>query len=181
MTVSRKQQKFINEYLICWNATEAARRADYAHPNKQGPRLLVNVGVAKEIERRLKENTMESAEVLSRLSDMARGNLADFASVESARDLVGHPRGHVVKKLKITRRKQRGDVEIVQMEIELNDPQSALEKIGKHYGLFADKIEHTWHTELPEGYEPTEVQRQFAEMIAQAALQAKANDESSSD
>lgn len=41
------------------------------------------------------------------------------------------------------------------------------------------QYEHTWQTQLPEGYEPDEVQRQFAQLIAQAASQVK--DESSSD
>ena len=31
------------------NATAAAERAGYEHPNKQGPRMLVNVGIAKAI------------------------------------------------------------------------------------------------------------------------------------
>ena len=44
-----KQQRFITEYLVDLNATQAAKRAGYQHPNKQGPRLLVNVGVAKAI------------------------------------------------------------------------------------------------------------------------------------
>jgi phage terminase small subunit len=40
-----KQKKFIDEYLVDLNATQAAVRAGYAKPNQQGPRLLVNVGV----------------------------------------------------------------------------------------------------------------------------------------
>jgi len=51
--------------------------------------------------------------------------------------------------------------------------QWCIDRRCKLFGLDApDKIQHTWHTQLPAGYEPTEVQRQFAKLIAQAALQA---------
>lgn len=45
-----KQKAFAEHYAACGNATESARLAGYAEPNKQGPRLLVNVGVAEYIE-----------------------------------------------------------------------------------------------------------------------------------
>ena len=49
MPLSPKQQRFVQEYLIDLNATAAAERAGYKNPNKQGPRLLVNVGIAQAI------------------------------------------------------------------------------------------------------------------------------------
>src|ERR1019366_3591949 len=47
--LSAKQEAFIREYLIDMNATAAAARSGYKQPNKQGPRLLVNVGIAARI------------------------------------------------------------------------------------------------------------------------------------
>ncbi len=44
-----KQEAFCREYLVDLNATAAAERAGYRHPNQQGPRLLVNVGIAAAI------------------------------------------------------------------------------------------------------------------------------------
>ena len=38
-----KQQCFIDEYLACGNATEAARRAGYRQPNVQGAQNLVKL------------------------------------------------------------------------------------------------------------------------------------------
>lgn len=49
MPLTPKQQRFVDEYLIEPNATMAADRAGYKHPNKQGPRLLVNVGIEEAI------------------------------------------------------------------------------------------------------------------------------------
>ena len=47
MSLTQKQEAFVAEYLVDLNATAAAERARYEHPNKQGPRMLVNVGIAK--------------------------------------------------------------------------------------------------------------------------------------
>jgi len=52
MSLTARQQRFVDEYLIDLNATQAATRAGYAKPNQQGPRLLVNVGVRAEINKR---------------------------------------------------------------------------------------------------------------------------------
>ncbi len=49
MSLTPKQEAFVAEYLADLNATAAAERAGYEHPNKQGPRMLVNVGIAKAI------------------------------------------------------------------------------------------------------------------------------------
>ncbi|WP_136796196.1 terminase small subunit [Desulfosediminicola ganghwensis] len=45
-----KQQMFLDFY--CGNATEAARRAGYAHPTQQGNRLLTNVNIRAAITER---------------------------------------------------------------------------------------------------------------------------------
>lgn len=49
--LTAKQLMFVSAYVGAanGNATEAARIAGYAEPNKQGPRLLVNVGVAEHV------------------------------------------------------------------------------------------------------------------------------------
>jgi len=52
VTISAKQQRFADEYLVDLNATQAAIRAGYATRNADvtGPRLLGNVGIAAAIE-----------------------------------------------------------------------------------------------------------------------------------
>ena len=47
-----KQCRFVDEYLVDLNATQAAIRAGYSPrtANEQGPRLLVNVGIATAIQ-----------------------------------------------------------------------------------------------------------------------------------
>jgi phage terminase small subunit len=47
-----RQRRFVDEYLVDLNATQAAIRAGYSArtANEQGPRLLVNVGIATAIQ-----------------------------------------------------------------------------------------------------------------------------------
>jgi len=45
-----RQQKFVDHYASSGNATRSAELSGYTHPNVQGPRLLVNVGVKRAIE-----------------------------------------------------------------------------------------------------------------------------------
>ena len=147
--LTAKQTAFVEHYLTCWNATEAARRAGYsAHTaNQQGPRLLVNVGIEVAIAARLSELKMSADEVLTRLSDQARANMDDFVvgdylNLERARD---RGKMHLIKKLKVrttTISKPEGeDVETHDVEVELYDAQAALVHLGRHHKLFTDKIE----------------------------------------
>lgn len=70
MSLSEKQLRFVEEYMIDLNATAAAERAGYAHPNKQGPRLLVNVGIQEEIQKR-RQAVSAKAELTA--ADVIRG------------------------------------------------------------------------------------------------------------
>jgi len=56
MALTNKQRKFVSEYLIDMNATEAAKRAGYSvkTAKQQGSRLLTNVDVQNEVQRRQK-------------------------------------------------------------------------------------------------------------------------------
>lgn len=51
MMLNPKQQRFVTEYLVDLNATQAAIRAGYSPKtaNQTGPRLLVNVGIREAI------------------------------------------------------------------------------------------------------------------------------------
>lgn len=145
MELSKKDLAFVNEYFLCgMNATETARRLGYAHPNVQGPRLLVKVSISEEIQRRLKERQLSADEVLARLSDMARADMRDFVKpIEVGNDRVvvmvdlgkalAEGKSHLIKKVKYNA--QGG------LEIELHDSQAALEKLGRHHKLFTDKVE----------------------------------------
>lgn len=77
MSLTTKRIKFVEEYLRCWNASEAARRAEYAYPGTEGHRLLQIAEIQEYIKVRLAEVAMSADEVLQRLADKARGDDRD--------------------------------------------------------------------------------------------------------
>lgn len=50
-----KQSLFVEAYLECWNATEAARRAKYKHPRQMGSENLAKPAIKMYIEQRMNE------------------------------------------------------------------------------------------------------------------------------
>ncbi len=136
---TNRQEIFVSEYLKCWNASEAARRAGYnGKSNVVGPRLLADVSIAEAIRVRIDEIKMSADEVLIRLANMGRSNIARFAHVQSDSDIAHlEEQAEVIKrfKRKITRDKLGNEYE--EIELELYDAQSALEKLGKAHGLFS--------------------------------------------
>lgn len=133
---TQKEQVWITEYKKCWNATEAARRAGYKWPDRQGQEKKAKF--AAEIKAFLDEKIMSADEALLLLSDQARADISDFLKfydgvkdpfidLSSAKD-----KGvlHLVKKIKYN---DKG-----QPEIELYDAQAALRDILKIHGKFKD-------------------------------------------
>jgi phage terminase small subunit len=136
-----KQRLFVEHYLQCWNATEAARRAGYRHPNKVGPRNLVKVGIREIIGQRLQAMAMDADEVLAHLASIARGSAADIVQTDAGPqgviDLAKAEKSgalHLVKKLEWTKGYLR---------VEFYDRLEALELLGKAHRLFVDRKEHS--------------------------------------
>lgn len=139
--LTRKQRAFVEYYLACWNATEAARRAGYSHPNKQGPRLLVNVGIAAEIERRLAEMAMSANEVLFRLTEQARFDMGDILTIPGQWPYIDIQKAKRLRKTRVLKKiKVRDDGGL---EVEAYDAQAALVQLGKYHGLFVDRSDVT--------------------------------------
>jgi phage terminase small subunit len=140
-TITNKQRVFLEHYFVLWNATEAARRAGYAEPNTQGPRLLVNVGIKAAIQEHI-DQIMPAGEVLTRLAEHARGTMEDVINPANATlDLAKTERAgklHLIKKFSRTETDKSTHV-----SIELYDAQSALEKLGTYHGLFKQRIDHS--------------------------------------
>jgi len=72
--LNMRQQKFVDHYVSTGNATRSAELSGYTHPNVQGPRLLVNVGVKASIQRIRDDMAADTedrrAEWVSRLEDL---------------------------------------------------------------------------------------------------------------
>jgi len=146
MALTNKRRVFVEEYLRCWNASEAARRAEYAYPGTEGHRLLQNAEIQAYIKARLEQVCMSADEVLIRLAEKARFDFGRFVYRRGMTDeliieweaLVEAQLTHLVKAVYRTAHGTR---------IEFHDPEHALELIGKAHGLFVDRqeieIEHS--------------------------------------
>ena len=141
-TLTPKQQKFRDFYLIHLNATEAARLAKYSHPNKRGPELLKNAQIAAAIEESLKVLAMSAGEVLARLTEHARSDIGEFLDIDGNLDLARMKASgmtRLVKKLNTSKASgtspKGGDWERETVTLELHDAQAALNTLARYHGL----------------------------------------------
>jgi hypothetical protein len=159
--LTAKQRTFVEHYLACLNATEAARRADYTHPNKQGPRLLVNVGIQVAVSAGMALHAMPPSEVLHRLAAMGRGSAYDIVTIYESplHDITGQPildkEGQPIVRafpsLDLEKAHERGVLHLVKKvtytahgpSVELYDAQAALALLAKHHGLLVERVDQT--------------------------------------
>jgi hypothetical protein len=138
-----RRKRFVDAYIgvANCNKTEAAKLAGYAAPGTEGHRLCKEPEVRAAIEERMRELAIPAEEILARLSEQARGNMADFLSVDEE---TGEFRINVAEaqksgKLRLVRKAgfdQKG-----RPAIELYDAQAALLALSKRYGLFPERQE----------------------------------------
>jgi phage terminase small subunit len=154
-----KHEAFIESYLECLNGTQAWQdvhpEADINTAAASASRLLRNVKIKAELERRFKERTMSKYEVLERLRSIANATLYPFVKVDddghiyfNFSDKEAKKHLYLVKKLKSKKQEsfneKSGEArEEKWIEVELHDALKAVELIGKYYALFTDKTETT--------------------------------------
>jgi len=84
MKLTPKQQLFVEEYLIDFNATQAAIRAGYSENTaySQGPRLLDNVeiqrGIEKGKQKLIKKLDIKKEDIIRDLIRIKEDNIEDF-------------------------------------------------------------------------------------------------------
>ena len=146
-----KQQRFVEEYLIDLNATQAAIRAGYSEKTADsiGLQLLRKTQVAEAIAgakaERSEQTQIDSAYVLKRLVEIDQMDVLDImdddGNVKPLRDWPKIWRQYI------------SNIETISMDdgegwlkkIKWPDKVKNLELLGKHVsvGAFKDKIEHT--------------------------------------
>lgn len=163
MALSPKQQRFVEEYLVDLNATQAAIRAGYSPKTaeQQGPRLLGKVGVAQAIAEGVAARSQRTAIDADRVvRELARIGLADLRRLmtwdgEAVRfrpsdELTEDEAAAIaaVESETITRTDEDGSTETkVKLKLRLWDKNAALTNLGRHLGMFVDKTEHSGKVE----------------------------------
>ena len=175
-----KQRAFIEHYLTCWNASEAARRAGYsAHTaNEQGARLLANVSVKAAIERRIGELRATADEVLLRLASHSRATMSDFFKRVPVPSTADTDAWELI--LDLDKAEQLGKMHLVKkykagaegVSVELHDAQAATVQLAKVLGLFVERVEvRTWRDRVvdllkAQKVTPDEVVAEFGPSLA---------------
>jgi phage terminase small subunit len=147
-----KQRAFVNAYIINgFNATQAAKSAGYSDDTAAviGSENLRKPYIKAQIEALFAEHSMSAKEVIARLTDHARGDLGDFLDEETGAVNWSKAKGktalikRIKRKTETTRDKDGVETITLDEELELHSPQFALQLLGKHQGILADKQEHT--------------------------------------
>ena len=146
---SEKEQIWLSEYLKCFNATEAARRAGYTWPNVQGQQKKEKF--RDEIKRVLSQRAYSPEEIIDELQQIAQGDLGDMMEVTSmgfSIDMKTAKKNGLTKLIRKAKQKTTlyqskselvPDSETHEIEIELYSRHEALRDLAKVHALFVDR------------------------------------------
>lgn len=142
-----KQKRFVQEYLIDLNATQAAIRAGYSPrtANEQGARLLAKASVQSALQeamkRREKRTEVTADRVVQELAKIAFADLKDF--VEFGPDGVRIKNSKEVDGTVLAEVSETTFKDSTTRTVKLHPKIKALELLGKHLGMFIEKHEHS--------------------------------------
>jgi phage terminase small subunit len=151
-----RQRRFCEEYLVDLNASAAARRAGYSFATAYsiGQENLKKPEIATEIQRRIearsKRTEITADQVVTELGKIAFANMLNYMTIQDDGtavvdfSMVDRDQGAVMREVTIeTYAEGRGeDTQTVKrIKFALYDKKGALELLGRHFGLFTDKLE----------------------------------------
>lgn len=144
--LNKKQQSFVDEYLIDLNATQAAIRAGYSvrTAEQQGHQLLkktsVSEAISKAMAERSKRTGVNQDRVINELSKIAFVKITDVLNDDaeinpyaSDDDLA------CIESIKIKQIPTKSGDMGIEREVKLASKIKALELLGKHLGMWTDK------------------------------------------
>lgn len=138
-----KQRRFVEEYLIDLNATQAAIRAGYSVKTAKEiaaqnlSKLNISNEIAKAMAERSRRTGVTADRVIEELARIGFVNIGDVVNITTAgvyldakKDDLASIQSIKIKETEFGR----------EQEVKLYDKKSALELLGKHLGIFTDKI-----------------------------------------
>lgn len=161
-----KQQRFVEEYLIDLNATQAAIRAGYSAKTAYsiGEEILRKPEVAAALSLAQAARAIRTEITQDRvLAELARIGFADVRRLFTEGGTMITPSdlddeiAPAVASVEVVERRIRGEDDKIEVEhvrkIRLNDKLGALTQIGRHLGMFVDKVELSGKVGLAERLE----------------------------
>ena len=146
--MTKKQKRFVEEYLIDLNATQAAIRAGYS-PDSAGDIGCENLKkpdiracIDKAMAERSRRIGVNQDRVIEELAKLAFVNPANVINFDEATVKLGASDDDLayIQSVKVkTVSGEKSDT--TEREVRLCDKKAALELLGKHLGMFKDKVE----------------------------------------
>ena len=143
--MTEKQKRFVEEYLIDLNATQAAIRAGYSpdtaysigNENMKKPEIKARVD--KAMAERSRRTGVNADRVVMELAKIAFVNAGDVIDAETATVKPDAARDDTaaIQSVKVKTFGEDG----LEREVKMADKLKALELLGKHLGMFKDKVE----------------------------------------
>ena len=142
--MTKKQKRFVEEYLIDLNATQAAIRAGYSPDTAKsiGSENLskpdISAAVAKAMAERSKRTGINQDRVLQELARIGFARITDVMDPATAKikDDASDDDLACIQSVKI-KPNEWG----TEREVKLCDKKSALELLGRHLGMWNDKLD----------------------------------------
>ena len=143
--MTKKQKRFIEEYLVDLNATQAAIRSGYSPDTAKsmGSENLtkpdIQARIAKAMAERSRRTGVNADRVVMELAKIAFVNASDVIDADTA-TLKPDATPEDTAAIQSVKVKTFGE-DGLEREIKMADKLKALELLGKHLGMFKDKVE----------------------------------------
>ena len=146
--MTKKQKKFVEEYLIDLNATQAAIRAGYS-PDTAGSigsenlkKPEIRVRIEKAMAERSKRTGINQDRIIEELAKIALLNPKNLINFEEAtvKEEATEEDLAAISSVRVKCFPTK-DGEGIEREIKMYDKAKALELLGRHLGMFKDKVE----------------------------------------
>ena len=138
------QLRFIESTSIDWNDAQAAMKAAYG-ANAPMTNVAVQQAISEAIEARPERRQIKKGDVVAELAKIGFANMVDYLRVEEGGairiDLKRLTRDQAAAIVEVS---ESGPAKNRTIRLKLADKLSALEKLGRHMGIFAER-----HDERP--------------------------------
>ncbi|MDD2401682.1 MAG: terminase small subunit [Clostridia bacterium] len=154
--LTAKQQRFVDEYLIDLNATQAAIRAGYSTETAAviGCENLIKPNIKSSVDKALAKRSRRAGITQDRvLQEFAKMGLADMRNfidivdgevqLKNMEDISPEDSACIqeITTTKTTKTIGEAEIETTVTKIKLADKKGSLEALGRHLGVFNDKLQ----------------------------------------
>ena len=145
--LTEKQQRFVDEYLIDLNATQAAIRAGYSvkTANEQGSqnlaKLSIQQAIAEQMAERSKRTGINQDRVVLELAKIALVNMTDIVDSQGRIKSDASPDDLACIESVKYKESESDTGSSVEREVKIASKLKALELLGKHLGMWNDKLD----------------------------------------